>query len=293
MRRSIEPTPPFSLHSTCGPVAWGRGRWPNHDWIGGSLVWVGWDADRVVYRRILPSPGDGSLEVIGTAAAELDQAWGEATLGTNRQMPPLSDPVLRRIAETYPGLRPYASGSIFDGLVDSIVGQSITVVAAAVVSARISSLFHPGIELEGRIFWPSPRPQDLADADVSRLRRTGLTWRRAEALIAAGRAALDGTMPDPEIDSPVNLAAGLRTLPLVGEWTSQSTLIWGIGADDAFPRGDVALLRAARRAYEVPDMTMAELETISADWAGHRGWASRLLWTDLLGPAPAFERQLE
>lgn len=72
-------------------------------------------------------------------------------------MPIFGDPVLQRIAARHPGMRPHASGSLFDGLIDSIVGQSITVLAAAVVSARLASYFHPGIEVQGRIFWPAPR----------------------------------------------------------------------------------------------------------------------------------------
>ena len=77
----------------------------------------------------------------------------------------------------------------------------------------------------------------------------------------------------------------LRRLPLVGPWTVESALLWGIGDDNAFPMGDVALLRAARRAYGLPEMTMKEMQARSNDWIGHRAWASRLLWIDLFGGA--------
>jgi 3-methyladenine DNA glycosylase/8-oxoguanine DNA glycosylase len=170
-------------------------------------------------------------------------------------------------------------------VIDSIVGQSITVLAAAVVSARLASYFHPGVQVLERIFWPSPRAEDLANADPARLRRTGVTWKRAEALVATGQAALVGGLDEANAQSSDDLRAVLRKLPLVGPWTVESALLWGIGDDDAFPMGDVALLRAARRAYALPEMTMKEMQTRSNDWAGHRGWASRLLWIDLFGPA--------
>lgn len=38
----------------------------------------------------------------------------------------------------------------------------------------------------------------------------------------------------------------LRKLPLVGPWTAASALLWGLGEPDAYPRGDVALLRPGR-----------------------------------------------
>lgn len=285
MQRLLEPTGNFSLLSTCGPVEWGRGRWPNQDWLDGTLIWAGWEDDRLVHRRVAQTAPDTALTIRGDANPAWDRDWARRVLGVDRAMPSLTDPVLQAIAAQHPGLRPHMSGSLFDGLVDSIVGQSITVLAAAVVGARIAALFHPGVELAGRIFWPAPRPADLARADVTRLRRTGLTWKRAEALIAAGQAALDGALREPGGESIDDRRAMLRGLPLVGVWTAESALLWGIGEDDAFPMGDIALLRAARRAYDLPEMTMQEMQSLSASWAGHRGWGSRLLWTDLLGPA--------
>lgn len=285
MIRTLSIEPPFSLADTCAPVDWAAGRWANQDWIQGRLVWVGWEEQWVVHRLVQPGVASEELSVEGDADPALDGDWARRVLGAERAMPLFGDPVVQHIAKRHPGLRPHASGSLFDGLIDSIVGQSITVLAAAVVSARLSSYFHPGIEVQQRIFWPSPRAEDLANADAARLRRTGVTWKRAEALIAAGQAAVDGRLEEPGGASLDAQRAMLRKLPLVGNWTAESALLWGVGADDAYPTGDVALLRAARRAYDRPEMTMKELDALSADWAGHRSWAARLLWVDLFGPA--------
>jgi 3-methyladenine DNA glycosylase/8-oxoguanine DNA glycosylase len=283
--RDIVIEQPFSLADTCAPVAWASGRWANQDWIDGTLVWVGWEGGHVVHRIVWSGADEHELLIDGEADPACDLDWATRVLGTERSMPGIPDPVLARIAERHPGLRPHASGSLFDGLIDSIVGQSITVLAAAVVSARLASYFHPGVELQGRIFWPSPRPVDLATADPFRLRTTGVTWKRAEALVAAGRAALDGRLVEPASDTLDQLRTMLLALPLVGKWTAESALLWGIGVDDVFPSGDVALLRAARRAYDEPDMTMKQLDARAAGWAGFRAWAARLLWIDLFGPA--------
>jgi 3-methyladenine DNA glycosylase/8-oxoguanine DNA glycosylase len=84
------------------------------------------------------------------------------------------------------------------------------------------------------------------------------------------------------------LIAGLLALPLVGRWTAESVLLWGLGADDAYPTGDVALLRAARLAYGQPDMTHSELNALAEAWRPGRSWAARWLWLNLFGPAPEF-----
>jgi len=283
--RTLVIAPPFSLADTCAPVDWAAGRWANQDWIDGRLVWVGWEDQQVVHRLVRSNATGEDILIDGDADPALDLDWARRILGTDRTMPAPRDAVLKRIAARHPGLRPHASGSLFDGLIESIVGQSITVLAAAVVSARLASYFHPGIEVQNRIFWPTPRSEDLANADVARLRRTGVTWKRAEALVAAGQAAVDGRLREPSSESIDELRVMLRALPLVGNWTAESACLWGIGADDAFPTGDVALLRAARRAYDRPVMTMRELDALSNNWAGHRSWASRLLWIDLFGAA--------
>jgi 3-methyladenine DNA glycosylase/8-oxoguanine DNA glycosylase len=287
--RLLEVDPTFSLAETCAPVAWSRGRWPNEDWIEGELLWVGREAGDVVTRGVR-SVEPGVLAISGGRDSELDRSWANRVLAIDRKAPVCADPTVEAIAARYPGLRPFNSGSLFDGIIGCIVGQSITVAAAATVEARLCALFHGGVEFQGRMFWAKPLPEQLAEADPARIRETGVTWRRAEAIVAAARAWLNGELPcDAQALNDADEArVALRRLPLVGEWTAESALLWGLGHDDAFPPNDVALLRAARQAYVQPEMAHRDLNKLAMDWRPGRGWASRWLWTALLGPAPAY-----
>ncbi len=281
------PTPVgFSLPETCGPVAWAGGRWPNMDWRDGRLFWVGWEAERIIWRTVWQQ-ADGRVLVTGAAPSDTVEGWAEAVLGYRHVRPAFSDPVLARLSGQFPGLRPFAYGSIFDGLITAIIGQSISVAAAAVAQTRLSALFSAPIERSGRAFWPLPRPDQLASADASLVRQAGVTWRRAEALIATGRAAVVGELPsrDAALQAPEETAAMLRHLPSVGPWTANSVLLWGVGAPDAHPSGDVALLRAARAAFEDPEIDLKGLDRRAEEWRPARAWAARLLWSDLLGIA--------
>lgn len=288
--RRLDPAldPGFDLAATCGPVAWGRGRWPDVDWRDGSLLWVGREAGIVVQRRVSQDRGVG-LVVSGTAPPATDGPWARAVLGLGLRPPGFADPVLARLARRAPGLRPFSSGSLFGGLVTSIVGQSISVAAAAVTVDRVAALFHPGLEVAGRRLRPLPTPDQLASADPALLRGTGVTWRRAEALVVAGRVALGPGWPgdDTALDDPSSARAFLRRLPLVGPWTAESALLWGVGAADVHPTGDAALLRAARLAYDRPDLDHRALDALAESWRPDGGWAARLLWHELLGAAPA------
>lgn len=283
---TVVPPRGFSLAQTCGPVAWAKGRWPAVDWIDGTLVWMRRDGDRVATRWARQA-SDGRLEIGGDRDPRFDCAWAEAVLGLGQEPPTVGDPVVVALAARYPGLRPFSSGSLFDGIVSCIAGQSITVMAAAVTERRIAELFHPGTELAGRRFWPPPSAEQLADADPALIRTSGVTWRRAEAIVAAARAECAGEMPANGAiwDDPEGTRAALRRLPLVGPWTAESTLLWGVGYGDAYPPRDAALLRAARAAYGDTALDHTRLDRLADGWRPGRAWAARWLWTALFGPA--------
>ena len=114
------------------------------------------------------------------------------------------------------------------------------------------------------------------------IRESGVTTKRAEALVAVG--ALFASEPARaafEAD-PIAGVERLISISGIGPWTIQSALLWGIAAPDAHPTRDVALLRAARVHY--PDIAdLKDLDRVSERWKPYRGWAARLLWLDLLG----------
>jgi len=256
------------------------------DWQDGRLVWVGWEDDRVVWRTVWQE-ADDRVFVTGPGSSRRDAPWAEAVLGSRQACPAFADPVLARLSERFTGLRPFAYGSIYEGLIAAIVGQSISVAAAAVAQSRLCALCSPPVELLGRAFWPLPRPDQLATADASLIRQAGVTWRRAEALVAVGRAEVAGELPsrDEALRQPEETASILRRLPGVGPWTANSVLLWGVGSPDAHPTGDVALLRAARAAFGDPELDLKGLDRRAEAWRPARAWAARLLWTGLLGIA--------
>lgn len=274
----------FSLAQTCGPVAWGKGRWPSIDWLAGLLVWNGWENGLLVVRTFRQT--EFGLELGGGDPA-LDRDWLNRYLGFAAATPTFEVGPLVELQARFAGLRPYANGSVFEGLVTSIVGQSISVAGAAVTERKLSALFADGVETQGRLFWPFPRTDQLADASPELIRQSGVTWRRAEAIVAAARAELAGELPAAEEANhdPDEARRRLRALPLVGPWTVESTLLWGIGLADAHPTGDIALLRAARTILQQPGLDLKSLDRLAEDWRPWRAWAARYLWTALLGTA--------
>lgn len=275
-----------SLAESCGPVVWGGNRWPDQRWVNGELVCVKWERGEVIHR-IVSQPEPATLSVSGSLGRGDDAAWLHRVLRLDDAPQPFADLAVERLRGRFPGLRSVCGGSLWDGLVTSIVGQSISVAAAATVTGRVCTLFSEPVLVQGVHLLPLPTPQQLAGADVALVRSTGVTTRRAEALVDAGRAFSEGAVPtDNEARTdPMSAAAALRSLTLVGPWTAHSALLWGVGAADAHPSGDVALLRAWKLAGGRPDATLRDLDQAAEAWRPWRAMAARLLWTNLFGTA--------
>src|SRR4051812_17567457 len=99
---ALDAAPGFSLAQTVAPVAWGRGRWPNHDWIGGSLITVSQDSAGAVIREVRQS---GEQICLRSNRDDIDhQSWANRVLGLNQTPIICNDPVIERIANQYPGM---------------------------------------------------------------------------------------------------------------------------------------------------------------------------------------------
>lgn len=275
----------FSLAQSCAPAWWVGARSPRHAWLDDALVVVESREERVGWRHV-SQPGPGMLRIVGNKEREEpDAVWAERVLRTSAGMPDFGDPVIARLAHEYPGLRPYCDGSLFDGLITAIIGQSISLVSAAAAQRKLAASFSPGITLCDRQFFPLPSASQLADASPELVRASGVTWKRAEGIIVAAKEYLAGNLPDDEAaqSAPDEAVRALMALPMVGRWTAESVLLWGIGAADAHPTNDVALLNAARDAYEIPELDFKGLDVLAEQWRPGRSIAARLLWTKMFG----------
>src|SRR5207249_1001091 len=150
----------------------------------------------------------------------------------------------------------------------AILGQQITVKGASVLAGRIAkSLGQPisGIDGLTHLF---PTPEVLADAKLAGL---GLTGRRAETIRALARTVSDGQISFERIVAPDAFLARLREVPGIGSWTAQYVAMRALGEPDAFPTGDLGLLRALGL------KTSCELEKRAEAWRPWRSYASMYL----------------
>jgi AraC family transcriptional regulator of adaptative response / DNA-3-methyladenine glycosylase II len=224
--------------------------------------------------RVLP-------EVIRRVRRVFDLAADPQAIGAHLA----SDELLAPLVAARPGLRAPGAWDGFELAVRAVLGQQVSVAAARTLGGRLANAFgercdHPVGEGLGitRVF---PSPDRVAGQDVAEV---GMPRARGGAIAALADAAL----ADPRLfESGASLAeatARLRRLPGVGEWTAQYIALRALREPDAFPHGDLVLIKALSRLDGGKADSARLLERAEA-WRPWRAYAAQHLWSADAGRA--------
>lgn len=231
----------------------------------------------IIDKRLVIATTSGVTELDGSRSSEF--------LDLSVQHAQFTDPVIAFLSVKFPALRPLTDGGLWEGLFTSITGQAVSLHSASAFQRRLCEMLGAQSLSYNRSFWALPAAEAVATTSLERIRSAGLTTRRAQGLIDVAKEVTAGNIPAPGAGDADRWMRELTSLPMVGPWTAASSLLWGVGHVDVYPKGDVALLRAAKFAYDDDGMTMADLDQLSEGWRPQRAIAARLLWTNLLGAA--------
>jgi 3-methyladenine DNA glycosylase/8-oxoguanine DNA glycosylase len=190
----------------------------------------------------------------------------------------LGDPVLRKLQERYPGLRPVLFHSPYEAACWAIIGNRIRIVQAARIKRRIAEESGEVVEVDGHRLISFPDPEALLAAEP----QSGLLLTKAAQLNTIASAALDGRLDAESLRAmPVAQAqAQLQRLPGIGPFSAQLILIRGVGHPDVFPADEPRLHAEMRHAYGLDAADTAKLAEIAEGWRPYRSWAALLLRSD-------------
>ncbi len=190
---------------------------------------------------------------------ELD--WRQAVVHLSKV-----EPVFAELARLFPNEFIRSSGSAFQVLANSIVGQQISVKAAAAIFGRLTALL-------GR--WEPAAVDGVTD---EQLRSAGLSVRKVQYFRGLAAAFVDGVI-DPrrwESETDAQVMKELISLKGIGRWTAEMFLIFHLKRPDVFPIDDIGLLKSAARAFgwEYP-FDPQRLEARAEAW---RPWRTVGVW---------------
>ena len=187
------------------------------------------------------------------------------------------DPRLAPIIKTHGacGLKTGREHDIFCGLVEAIVSQQLSTRAAATIYGRVRALLPDG---------GPPTPEALLPLSDEQLRAAGLSRQKLGYLRDLSTRMLDGSINTANLVEMTDdeIVAELTKIKGIGRWTVEMLLIFRLTRPDVFPAGDLGIVKAVQRTYNLratPDVK--RLHQIAERWRPYRSVASWYLWASL------------
>jgi len=188
------------------------------------------------------------------------------------------DPILRPLVAHRPGLRVPGAWDEFELAVRAILGQQVSVAAATTLAGRLVTAYGEPLAIAPShapdLRFVFPRPEVLAEADLTGL---GLPKARAKAISALAAAVVQTPHLLTQVQTLDESIHTLCQLPGIGEWTAHYIAMRALREPDAFPTGDLGLLRAI--AILGHPMTKAQLLDHAQAWRPWRAYAAMQLWS--------------
>jgi AraC family transcriptional regulator of adaptative response / DNA-3-methyladenine glycosylase II len=197
------------------------------------------------------------------AMFDLNADWAAIAQGLR------TDPALAARVNAHPGLRVPGCWTGFELATRAILGQQVSVKGATTLAGRIAGAFGQPVHGASGLTRLFPTPEVLAQAKLANI---GLPRARAETIQALARSVCNGQIRfDRIVDSEAFLIR-LCDIPGIGKWTAQYVAMRALGEPDAFPCGDLGLLRALKLG------SSRELEQRAEAWRPWRAYATMYLW---------------
>jgi DNA-3-methyladenine glycosylase II len=147
-------------------------------------------------------------------------------------------PRLNKLATQFRGLKPPRFASVFEGIVNGISCQQLSLTVGIIILNRLAQ--RCGLS-SGPGMYAFPRPEDVARVNESDLRLLGYSRNKARALIELSGSIIEGRLDLGELERLDNQECFERLVALrgVGRWTAEYVLLRGLGRTNVFPGDDV------------------------------------------------------
>ena len=187
-----------------------------------------------------------------------------------------ADPVLAAViaGAPLPDFVPHTG--YYRALVNSIIGQQLSVKAAATIKQRFVDLFSGTF----------PLPEQIIERDIEELRSVGLSRPKAAYIQDLARHILDGSVRFDTLDQQSNQAIidELTAVKGIGEWTVHMFLLFCMGRTDVLPTGDLGIRSGIKKLYGLEQLPTPDEVRLIAEkngWNPYESIASWYIWRSL------------
>ena len=186
------------------------------------------------------------------------------------------DPILAPVIAKYGLCTIQPHTNYYQDLVESIIGQQLSVKAAGTIRDRFKALFDNTL----------PTPEAIVTTDIDVMRSAGLSNQKANYIRDLAQHILDGKISFDNIDTLSNddIIKILTDVKGIGEWTVHMFLMFCMGRLDILPVGDLGIRNGIMKLYDLDHApTPQEVKDIAKanGWAPYESIASWYIWKSL------------
>ena len=182
------------------------------------------------------------------------------------------DKVLKKLIQTYKNEYLDLNSKYFHSLINSIIGQQISVSAADSMKTKF-------FKLKRNI-----TPQTVSKLRTSDLRKCGLSRQKILYIRNISKFFLQNKKFIKNISkySEEEIYNNLIEIKGVGNWTIHMFLMFSYGSSNIFPTGDLGFLKAISKLYKVQlPISERKLKLLYKKWSPYSSQATWYLWRSL------------
>ena len=182
------------------------------------------------------------------------------------------DKVLKKLIQTYRNEYLNLNSNYFHSLINSIIGQQISVSAADSMKTKF-------FKLKRNI-----TPQTVSKLRATDLRKCGLSRQKILYIRNISKFFLQNKKFIKNINksSEEEIYNNLIEIKGVGDWTIHMFLMFSYGSSNIFPTGDLGFLKAISKLYKVQlPISERKLKLLYKKWSPYSSQATWYLWRSL------------
>ena len=182
------------------------------------------------------------------------------------------DKVLKKLIKSYRNEYLNLNSNYFHSLINSIIGQQISVSAADSIKTKF-------FKLKRNI-----TPQTVSKLRTTDLRKCGLSRQKILYIRNISKFFLENKKFIKNINksSEEEIYNNLIEIKGVGNWTIHMFLMFSYGSSNIFPTGDLGFLKAISKLYKVQlPISERKLKFLYKKWSPYSSQATWYLWRSL------------
>jgi DNA-3-methyladenine glycosylase II len=182
--------------------------------------------------------------------------------------------MLKSLVSRFLGVKPPRFYSIFEGLINAISCQEITLDLGILMQNRLSENFGMKFIDNDITLYAFPRPEDLLEVSEEDIKKLGFSRQKTKAIKELAVAVFTKKIELTNIEKMGNdeVIAYLSTIGGIGRWSAEYVLLRGLGRLDTFPGDDIGAKNNLKRIFcldSKPDYE--EIKKLTSQWHPYEG----------------------